>query len=215
MIVRDDEFIAAMQAEVINARIKFPSSALSFAALIEEVGELAKALLKLRAGKGSTDNVIAEGVQAAVMVMRLITEGDASFYAVEYSEPDDTDIVRAVVPDDHIIPAITLADVLNAHADAASVKPTRFGLADQSGYEAEAAGGLGFGAHTDFKSSDQYDGQPPTALDNAKADFDTRGVRLIERAVGGEVVVVADENPYNADGTLKKHHKHDLTASKA
>lgn len=61
----------AIQRELSRARHLFPSPAGSLAALTEEVGELAKAVLD-----ESQDRVIAEAVQVAVMAIRVATEGD-------------------------------------------------------------------------------------------------------------------------------------------
>jgi hypothetical protein len=61
--------------EVSRARLKFPSNAHMFAALSEEVGEVAKALLE---GQGR-DRIRAEALQVACVAMRLYEEGDADF----------------------------------------------------------------------------------------------------------------------------------------
>lgn len=57
-----------------NARDKFPSSTLSMAALTEEVGELAKALLD-----SDSEHVCKEAIQVAVMAIRVLEEGDDTF----------------------------------------------------------------------------------------------------------------------------------------
>jgi hypothetical protein len=73
--------------EVVRARHKFPSSNLVLAALMEEVGELAQAMLKVRAGEWPAQRIREEAVQVAAMALRVALDGDPSFAAVEYSEP--------------------------------------------------------------------------------------------------------------------------------
>jgi ABC-type hemin transport system ATPase subunit len=70
----DLDFLSCVTSELVRARGKFPSSIHSFAALVEEVGELGKALIS----EGS-DEVHAEAMQTAVMAVRVAVEGDASF----------------------------------------------------------------------------------------------------------------------------------------
>lgn len=60
--------------ELQRARSKFPGKNVTFAALIEEVGELATALFE----EGS-DRVRKEAVQVAVMAMRIILDGDHTY----------------------------------------------------------------------------------------------------------------------------------------
>lgn len=83
----DKHFAQRVEIELRNARAKFPSSVLSMAALTEEVGELAQALLKWRAGKLSWDAVVGEAIQVSAMAQRVAVEGDVSFENAEYSEP--------------------------------------------------------------------------------------------------------------------------------
>ncbi len=75
----DHEFVKRVIAEAKTARLKFPGPNPCLAALVEEVGELAQAMLHIREGKHSNwSRVIAEAVQVAVMAMRCATEGDAT-----------------------------------------------------------------------------------------------------------------------------------------
>jgi hypothetical protein len=76
----DTTFLTAVKAEVIRARTLFPSPNLLMAALTEEVGELAKACLDVRTGKGKAkpQDIYTEAVQVAAMACRLATEGDPS-----------------------------------------------------------------------------------------------------------------------------------------
>ena len=64
-------FFFAARTEVMNARAKFPSSDACLAALIEETGELAKAMLS-----ESADRIYSEAVQVAAMAARCAIEGD-------------------------------------------------------------------------------------------------------------------------------------------
>lgn len=66
-------FSAEFIAEVHRARKKFPSNEHLTCALMEEVGEVAKALLE------GTDNLREECVQAACVAARIALEGDADF----------------------------------------------------------------------------------------------------------------------------------------
>ena len=66
-------FCVDILRELTRAREKFPESEGSFTALVEEVGELAKAILDepLR-------NVRAEAVQVAAMAIRVVLDGDST-----------------------------------------------------------------------------------------------------------------------------------------
>ena len=68
---RDERFRAAVADETVFARRKFPQPNPTLAALVEEVGELAKALLC-----ESDKCVWDEAVQVAAMAQRVATEGD-------------------------------------------------------------------------------------------------------------------------------------------
>lgn len=61
--------------EMQRARSKFPSNEHLLAALMEEVGELAQALLD---GHGR-ERVVAEAIQVACVAVRIVEEGDSSF----------------------------------------------------------------------------------------------------------------------------------------
>jgi len=63
-------------AELIRARAKFPGKNVTFAELVEEVGELATAPFE-----ESAERVEKEAVQVAVMAMRMILDGDHCFDA--------------------------------------------------------------------------------------------------------------------------------------
>jgi len=83
----DEAFVSDMLGEIDKARAKFPAPNPTVAALTEEVGELAQAMLHIREGK-SKDwwRVHKEAVQVAVMAMRAATEGDATIGALPTEE---------------------------------------------------------------------------------------------------------------------------------
>jgi nicotinic acid phosphoribosyltransferase len=74
--MNDQEFTAAVQKEIAHARTKFPGSEANGPAMIEEVGEVCKALMY-----EPWQNVVAECVQVAAMAQRLATEGDDTMRA--------------------------------------------------------------------------------------------------------------------------------------
>lgn len=61
-------------AELVRARTKFPGKNVTFAALVEEVGELATATFE-----EGRERVRKEAVQVAVMAMRMVLDGDHTF----------------------------------------------------------------------------------------------------------------------------------------
>jgi hypothetical protein len=68
--------------EVGRARAKFPQNRHMLAALVEEVGELAKALLE-----GELNEAIrAEALQVACVAIRIAEEGDADYPKADPSE---------------------------------------------------------------------------------------------------------------------------------
>ena len=81
-------FLKEIDAEYTNATTKFPSSTLSTIALMEEVGELATALLD-----EPLENVRKEAVQVAVMAIRIAVEGDDTVNA--YRKLNGLDILGA------------------------------------------------------------------------------------------------------------------------
>lgn len=78
----DVDFVALVLNEVEFARRKFPSNKVLFAALVEEVGEVAKALQD-----ETRERLISELVQVAAMALRLAVEGDPA-YQNSLPEPD-------------------------------------------------------------------------------------------------------------------------------
>jgi hypothetical protein len=77
MVTVTEVFLQNVATEVTRARKMFPGDAVTFAALVEEVGELAKALLD-QPGK----SVWMEAVQVAAMAARVALDGDSSFDAL-------------------------------------------------------------------------------------------------------------------------------------
>lgn len=72
-----DHFLTAVQLEALRAQTLFPNPAGLLTALVEEVGEVAKAMLD-----ESMDRVRKECIQVAAMALRLATEGDPTLDAV-------------------------------------------------------------------------------------------------------------------------------------
>lgn len=70
------EVYLSIQKELERARTKFPQSTHTFTALVEEVGELGKALITQNNKR--KHYVKEEAIQVAVMAIRLILDGDES-----------------------------------------------------------------------------------------------------------------------------------------
>ncbi len=73
---------AALTAEVTRARRKFPGSRFMLAALMEEVGELAQAILQ----KKPRGEIQKEAIQVACCATRIFEEGDPSFDSLTDAE---------------------------------------------------------------------------------------------------------------------------------
>jgi len=69
------EALVEVSSEVNRARNKFPTNLHLLAALMEEVGELAKELLE----HGNTAHARTEAMQVACVAVRIMTEGDEDF----------------------------------------------------------------------------------------------------------------------------------------
>ncbi len=72
----------AISDEVMRARLKFPGNRFLLAALVEEVGELAKAMLQ-NEGK---ERIEREAIQVAAVAVRILEEGDATFADITAAE---------------------------------------------------------------------------------------------------------------------------------
>jgi hypothetical protein len=82
----DERIEYCIDAELGYARRRFPGSNLNFPALVEEVGELAQALLDHSFGKKPAADVYAEAIQVAVMAIRVAEEGSSEFpYKFDHS----------------------------------------------------------------------------------------------------------------------------------
>jgi len=68
------KLLAEIEVELVFARENFPGKNVTFAALIEEVGELATATFQ-----ESRDRVRKEAVQVAAMAMRMVLDGDHTY----------------------------------------------------------------------------------------------------------------------------------------
>lgn len=73
----DGIVMAMVRGELIAARQQFPGSTHMLAALMEEVGELAQAMIDHdRGGSQTAIQVLREAVQVASMAVRIAVEGD-------------------------------------------------------------------------------------------------------------------------------------------
>lgn len=71
----EEETFVLLRAEMHRARVKFPSNRFLLAALQEEVGELASALLQ----EEGMARIVREAIQCAVVAIRIAEEGDRIF----------------------------------------------------------------------------------------------------------------------------------------
>ena len=69
-------WVRLVQDELARARAKFPRADHLTLAMAEESGEVVKAMLDLRAGKGTLAELHAEIIQTMAMCVRLLEEGD-------------------------------------------------------------------------------------------------------------------------------------------
>ena len=76
----DGQIISMVRGELDAARKQFPGSTHMLAALMEEVGELAQAMMEHdRDGSQTTQEVLREAIQVAAMAIRVAAEGDENF----------------------------------------------------------------------------------------------------------------------------------------
>lgn len=71
----EDVTMSAIQASVLHARAKFPGNQHLLAALMEEVGELAQAMLQDQ----PQFKIEKEALQVAAVAVRIVEEGDSTF----------------------------------------------------------------------------------------------------------------------------------------
>ncbi len=69
------ELLAEIETELARARAKFPGDGVTMLALMEEVGELAKASFEEPSAR-----VRKEAVQVAVMAIRVVLDGDGTLH---------------------------------------------------------------------------------------------------------------------------------------
>jgi NTP pyrophosphatase (non-canonical NTP hydrolase) len=69
------ESVSELRAEIARARAKFPNNRNLLAALMEEAGELARALLQ----EGNSEHAAQEALQTACVAMRIYEEGDLAY----------------------------------------------------------------------------------------------------------------------------------------
>ncbi len=93
----DEEFVRLVLAEAQRARGLFPPPNAMMPALVEEVGEIAKALMY-----EPWNAVINECVQTASMALRLATEGDSTM--IEFRNVHVHDNGRRYGRSEHIMP---------------------------------------------------------------------------------------------------------------
>lgn len=74
---QSDYTMRLLMSELDEARAKHPGNAKLLAALVEEVGELAQALLKRK----PDSDIRKEALQVACVAIRIIEEGDSDFSA--------------------------------------------------------------------------------------------------------------------------------------
>ena len=72
-------FSKRVHAEVKRAQKKFPEPNKLLGALMEEVGEAARALLKITESNGNPQDVYDELIQVACVAYRLATEGEPDY----------------------------------------------------------------------------------------------------------------------------------------
>ena len=73
------KFLLDVMEENQRARKKFPGGERLLGAAVEEFGEMAEALLKIKESNESPENVYKEAVQTASTVMRLAVEGEPDY----------------------------------------------------------------------------------------------------------------------------------------
>jgi len=67
--------VSLLLKEIERCRMKFPGNRFLLVALVEEVGELAEALVS-----GTKEEIVKEAVQVACVAVRIAEEGDATSY---------------------------------------------------------------------------------------------------------------------------------------
>ena len=76
---KEDKFFDELKCEIERARIKHPGNELLMVALMEEVGELAQALVD-----ESKERIYEEALHVATVAVRIAVEGDATIERIRY-----------------------------------------------------------------------------------------------------------------------------------
>ncbi len=88
----DEHTAYCIDSELTFARHKFPGTRYQLPALMEEVGDLAQAMIAHSLGNQKGAQVYAEAIQVACMAIRIAEEGDEAFpYRFEYEHYRDFD----------------------------------------------------------------------------------------------------------------------------
>ena len=74
-----DSIEYCIDSELSFTRHHFPGNKMMLAALVEEVGELAQALIDHSRGKVTASKVYGEAIQVATMAIRIAEEGSGEF----------------------------------------------------------------------------------------------------------------------------------------
>lgn len=93
----EQEFMQAVLREVERARTIFPGANATNCALVEEIGEVSKALMY-----EPWDALTKEAVQAAAMRCRLVTEGDSTMREFRFVKVHDNG--RRYMLPEHVMP---------------------------------------------------------------------------------------------------------------
>lgn len=82
----DERIAYSIDGELMGAKAKFPTNEFLLPALVEEVGELAKAMMEHTRGTGEAQRVFDEAIQVAAMAIRIAEEGSSEMaYKFEHA----------------------------------------------------------------------------------------------------------------------------------
>lgn len=134
----EQKLIREILEELARARSKFPGDNVTTLAMVEEVGELAKATFE-----ESADAVRKEAIQTAVMAMRIVLDGDATlrfWRALRHLDP----LVAGDMPD-----GVTLIALERTRQISEEGWTPEHDDMHEAGEMAQAAGLYAFYAHSD------------------------------------------------------------------
>ena len=185
--------------EAMGAANKFPSNRHMHAALVEEVGELAQALLEHSRGSGvSTGDVYAEAMQVAAMALRIAVEGSEEF-AYVYDEANARSFRPTGAPktgSNDPKAKTTSADWLRELAEAGVIAPAPHGTARLVHKEAQGVVFVsqnGGRTHVDEKTDAAQASAAEAALAAALAARPHAIDRLRSVNIAQEIVGVTEE----------------------